>query len=194
MSIKEIFPEIYATYPDLHKAVTDDKISEVIRLVLSGVDPNELDDFDQTPLMLAEQFIMAKFLIEHGADVNALDKHGRSALTHASDPLIVKLLIEEKADLDVVDLDGFSILDYTFDYICTGAYKLFLLIHAGAKNNSRFQEVIQDTYEEILKATDFRNEFKISWMEQNKKYNNIFRKQLIEHKRLLNLRKSLNLK
>ncbi|MDP8267230.1 MAG: hypothetical protein P9L97_00755, partial [Candidatus Tenebribacter davisii] len=129
---------------------------------------------------------------EYGADVNAIDQYGRSALTHTSDPFIVKLLIDEGADLNVVDLDGFSILDCTFDYMCTGAYKLFLLIKAGAKNNSRFQEDIQETYDDIMKASEFRNEFKKLWREQNKDYNKLYRKQLIELQRLYDIRKQLN--
>ncbi len=192
MSMKDIFPEFYLDYPDLHKAVTDDNISEAVKIIFSGSDPNELNDINQTPLMLAEQFTMAKFLIEHGADVNAIDKYGRSVLTHTSDPFIVKLLINEGADLDVVDLDGFSILDYTIDYMCAGAYKIFLLIQAGAKNNSRFQEDIQDTYEDIMKASEYRNDFERLWKELNKDYNKLYRKQLIELKRLQDIRAQLN--
>ena len=193
MSMKDILPELYSDYPDLHKAVTDDKFSKVINIVFSGNDPNELNDISQTPLMLAEQFTMAKFLIEYGADVNAIDQYGRSALTHTSDPFIVKLLIDEGADLNVVDLDGFSILDYTFDYMCTGAYKLFLLIKAGAKNNSRFQEDIQETYDNIMKAPEYRNRFTKTWKELNRDYNKIYRKQLLEIKRIMDIRLQLNL-
>jgi len=193
MSMKDIFPEFYLDYPDLHKAVTDDKFSKVINIVFSGSDPNELNDISQTPLMLVEQFTMAKFLIEYGADVNAIDQYGRSALTYTSDPFIVKLLIDEGADLNVVDLDGFPILDYTFDYMCTGAYKLFLLIKAGAKNNSRFQEDIQETYDNIMKAPEYRTKFTKTWKELNRDYNKIYRKQLIEIKRIMDIRLQLNL-
>lgn len=194
MSMKDLCFEIYEEYPDLHKAVDDDKLSDVVDIVLSGCNPNELNESHQTPLMLADQFTMAKFLIEHGADVNAIDRFGRSALTHASDPFIAKLLIDEGADLNVVDLDGFSILDYTFDYMCTGAYKLFLLIQAGAKNKSRFQEVIQETYDDILKASDYRDEFYKSWRELNIDYEKIYRKQFIKLKRLMDIRMQHNLK
>ncbi|MDA3813775.1 MAG: ankyrin repeat domain-containing protein [Candidatus Cloacimonetes bacterium] len=188
MSMKDLCPEIYLDYPDLHKAVDDDDIVKAIRIIMSGNNPNELNDIDQTPLMLADQFTMAKFLIEHGADVNAIDKYGRSALTHASDPFVVKLLIEEGADLNVVDLDGYSIMDYTIDNYCNGAYKLFLLVQAGAKNNSDFQEGIQGTYDNIMKAPDYRNKFKKLWRELNIDYNKLYRKQLIELKWLEDLR------
>jgi len=193
MSMKDLCPEIYLDYPDLHKAVDDDDIVKAIRIIMSGNNPNELNDIAQTPLMLADKFFMAKFLIEYGADVNAIDKYGRSALTHVSDPFAVKLLIEEGADLNVVDLDDYSILDYTIDYDCNGAYKLFLLVQAGAKNNSKFQEGIQKTYEGVLNAPDYRKKFAKLWKELNIDYNKLYRKQLIELKRLIDIRKQLNI-
>jgi len=193
MSMKDICLEIYLEYPDLHKAVDDDEFSNVINLIFSGCNPNELNESHQTPLMLADQFAMAKFLIEHGADVNAIDRFGRSALSHASDPFIVKLLMDEGADLNVIDLDGFSILEYTFDNFCNGAYKLFLLIQAGAKNNSRFQEDIQGTYEDIMKASDYRDKFNKLWRELNIDYEKIYKKQFTEIKRLKDIRIQLNL-
>lgn len=192
MSIKDIFPEIYLDYPDLHRAVDNDKFTDVIKMIFSGSNPNELNETNQTPLMLADQFTIAKFLIEYGADVNAIDIFGRSALTHASDPFIVKLLIDEGADLDVVDLANYSILDYTFDNFCNGAYKIFLLVHAGAKNNSKFQEDIQGIYEDIMKASDYRDEFNKLWQELNIDYEKIYRKQLEEIKRLKDIRIQLN--
>ena len=51
--MKDIFPKIYLEYPVLHKAVDDDKITDVIGMIFSGCNPNELNESHETPLMLA---------------------------------------------------------------------------------------------------------------------------------------------
>ena len=84
-----------------------------------------------------------------------------------------------------VDDDGYSIMDYTIDYQCTGAHKIFLLVQAGAKNNSRFQEDIQGTYDDIMNAPEYKNQFNKLWQELNRDYNKIYRKQLIELKKYI---------
>jgi ankyrin repeat protein len=158
--------------------VDEEDFSKVIKIILKGGDPNELNDINQTPLMLTDTFFIAKFLIEHGADVNLLDKYGRSALTYASDPWMTKLLIDEGADIDVVVDGNSSILEYTYDNLINGAYKILLLMQAGAKNHLKYHQEIQETYEEALKDSDLIGQFNKIWTSKNKKYRK-FHKEVI---------------
>jgi len=143
----------------LMDAVLKNNLSEVKKLIKSGVKVNEKDDYGTTALYAAADGAsvdIAKILIKHRADVNAKDKHGDTPLISASgawyalhkkdkserEKLLddaaetVKLLLEHGAKVNETDNDGFSAL--MFSASSTPKIVMLLLKHGAevnAKNN-----------------------------------------------------------
>ncbi|MCM8531030.1 MAG: ankyrin repeat domain-containing protein [Lentisphaeraceae bacterium] len=79
---------------ELIKAVKDERMQEIFKLISAGADVNEADDFGKSPLHYALNVQVVKLLISSGAEVNAKDKHGKTPLDYAPNARIVKVLEE----------------------------------------------------------------------------------------------------
>ena len=114
-------------------------VNRVKELIESGVDINQLDDEDDTPLISAIYFNqeeIVKMLIEAGADLDIQDSFGRTALFWACNKnmaLLVQTLIKKCVNLDFVDNNGDTAL--TVSSICHYMEIVKLLIEAGADWN-----------------------------------------------------------
>lgn len=100
---------------DLLKAVRDDSVEQIARLISNGVDVNLANYLGQTALMAVKNgpvgVEIAKLLIKAGADVNQLTSHGHSALHDATaygDIELMTLLIKEGAVVDQADKFGIT--------------------------------------------------------------------------------------
>ncbi len=78
----------------LFKAVRDEKLHEVFKLIAGGVDVNMPDEHGKRPLHYSLNAQVAKILISAGADVNATDKQGKTPLDYAPNAKITKVLID----------------------------------------------------------------------------------------------------
>ncbi len=106
----------------LLKAADNNPSVEKIKLFLAeGIDINESDCVQQTPLSVAcgqygASLDVVSFLVENGANVNDLDFGGRTPLiqasTYAKDPEIINYLLENNADVNIKDFEGRDALYY----------------------------------------------------------------------------------
>lgn len=79
---------------ELIKAVRDEKLHEIFKLISTGVDVNAPDEHGKRPLHYSLNAQIAKVLISAGADVNATDKQGKTPLDYAPNAKITKVLVE----------------------------------------------------------------------------------------------------
>ena len=77
---------------ELIKAVRDEKIHEIFKLISSGVDVNEPDEHGKRPLHYSLNVQVAKVLISAGANVNATDRQGKTPLDYAPNAKITEVL------------------------------------------------------------------------------------------------------
>jgi hypothetical protein len=117
-----------------YEAIKEGNLTEVTKIVNTGIDINSIDQEGETPLHIAlidGRFKIAKYLINKGADVNARCNTGATPLIHAvrfrvllfhdtggqfakklepsSDPdqsEVVKLLMSKGADVNAADKIG----------------------------------------------------------------------------------------
>ncbi|NBC66897.1 MAG: ankyrin repeat domain-containing protein [Bacteroidetes bacterium] len=104
---------------DLRNASLQGDLESVRQIVDSGVNIEEGDQLDRTPLMFASfngHSEVVLFLIEQGADVQKQNSEGRTPLMFASSgpfPETVELLLENGADPNIKDsVEGWSALMY----------------------------------------------------------------------------------
>ena len=96
---------------DIHISSLYGDISSIQKLLENGVDINEKDFLNRTPLMYAaedENLETIKFLIEKGANINEIDIKNETALIIAlkNDNLeTAKILIEYNADTSIKNED-----------------------------------------------------------------------------------------
>jgi ankyrin repeat protein len=93
---------------DLHIAAKNGNVEEVRRLIESGADVNEKDQYGNTPLHSSINELvdieLPELLITHGADVNEKDQTGRAPIhlaTNFQHKKLVELLIEHGADINM---------------------------------------------------------------------------------------------
>ena len=79
---------------ELIKAVRDEKLHEIFKLISTGVDVNEPDEHGKSPLHYSLNAQIVKVLISAGADVNATDKQGKTPLDYAPNAKITKVLVD----------------------------------------------------------------------------------------------------
>src|SRR5436190_1263424 len=97
---------------DLIKAVKQNYINEVNRLIEKGAYINDVDKYGNTALIFAASHCpkeIVKLLTERGADINHENKEGSTALMEAAKEghkEIVELLIERGADINHVNKYG----------------------------------------------------------------------------------------
>ncbi|UGB30527.1 M48 family metallopeptidase [Metabacillus sp. B2-18] len=121
--LDEFFTEIEygAEYTPLMQAVIDADQAKVEDLLLSGEDPNEVNEYEESVLMIAVTNDQADFiplLVEYGADPNWQDSWGWTALISAvyeEDIDTIKKLLEAGADPALTDSEGISAVDHAYD-------------------------------------------------------------------------------
>jgi|SaaInlStandDraft_1057018.scaffolds.fasta_scaffold445419_1 ankyrin repeat protein len=79
---------------ELIKAVKDERMMEIFKLLSDGADVNEADEFGKSPLHYSLNVQIAKLLLSSGADVNAKDKHGKTPMDYAPNSRIISILEE----------------------------------------------------------------------------------------------------
>ena len=124
---------------ELFKAVKNNDIEKVKKLVEYGTDINDKNYKDETALFIALEkgyLEIVKHLVEHGADVNA-ECYDETALMIASEKgylEIVKYLVEEKGmDINHADDKGWTALTCSITGKSFGIFKY--LVEHGANIN-----------------------------------------------------------
>lgn len=104
---------------DLRNASLQGDLESVRQIVDSGVNIEEGDQLDRTPLMFASfngHSEVVSFLIEQGSEVQKQNSEGRTPLMFASSgpfPETVEILLENGADPNIKDsVEGWSALMY----------------------------------------------------------------------------------
>ena len=77
---------------ELIKAVKDERMQEIFKLLANGANVNEADEFTKSPLHYSLNVQVTKLLISAGAEVNAKDKHGKTPLDYAPNSRIIEIL------------------------------------------------------------------------------------------------------
>lgn len=102
---------------NLKKAVMTKNIENVRELLQQGADPNEVDNWNRTPLFVVWNNVeIARLLIQAGADVNHVDKDGETPLWKAvrnGFPELVNLYLENGADPRHLLKNGLSLIEYS---------------------------------------------------------------------------------
>lgn len=104
----------------LHAAAKQGDAALIIRLVQDGMDVNQPNLEEQTPLMLAAQadshaLAVTELLLASGAKVNELDRYGNTALIYAAQAgnlEVVKELIARGADASIANKSGATALNF----------------------------------------------------------------------------------
>lgn len=123
--------------PLLHVAILANRYTVADRFLQGGANPNLIDQYGQTPLLLAAEKEYGKpfveLLIDHHAAVNVADRHGASPIMYAAKANragIVSILLEASADPNHRDVEGDTVLMYA---VTSGNPDLvLLLLDAGA--------------------------------------------------------------
>jgi Zn-dependent protease with chaperone function len=114
----DLFSEFFYEYTPLMEASIEGHTSQVEALLISGADPNELNEYGESSLLLAviyEEPEVIQLLIQYGADPNLQDHYGWTPLMSAvmnGNLEIGKLLLDAGADPLLTDEDGMSSIDY----------------------------------------------------------------------------------
>lgn len=117
----DFFDQLFFEYTPLMEATIEGNIGEVEELLLNGTDPNEINEYGESALLLAvvyENPEVVQILIEYGADPNIQDEYGWTPLMSAvmyEDLEVGKLLLEAGADPFLADEDGMSAIDHAED-------------------------------------------------------------------------------
>ena len=129
----------------LVRAVGENDIEEVRRLIATGVDVNAREEVDRTtPLMVAVQngsLEMARLLLDFGAKINARNSEKQTALMQLDEDAtreLVELLIDNGAKVDLKDEDGTTALIFAANW--ANADVLAELIRAGANVDEKDNE------------------------------------------------------
>lgn len=108
-------------YTPLMQAVIDADQAEVEDLLASGEDPNEINEYEESVLMIAvdnNRGDLIPLLVEYGADPNWQDSWGWTALMTAvynEDTASIKRLLDAGADPTLTDSEGISAVDHAYD-------------------------------------------------------------------------------
>ena len=108
-------------YTELMQASQDGEIDQVKELLKAGEDPNEMNEYGESPLLLAvvnEQKEIIPVLLENGADPNLQDDYGWTPLMSAAlaeNLEIGELLLKAGGDPLLVDDEDMSAIDHAKD-------------------------------------------------------------------------------
>lgn len=87
-------------------AVKEDDFEQIISLLESGEDINQLDNFGRTLLVHAKNQVMLEFLINQGLDINLKNKKGQTPIFNANNKASVTTLLKNGADPESKDKMG----------------------------------------------------------------------------------------
>mmetsp|Transcript_38926 Transcript_38926/g.49694 ORF Transcript_38926/g.49694 Transcript_38926/m.49694 type:complete len:413 (+) Transcript_38926:75-1313(+) len=102
----------------LHRAASQEDISEIKRILEMGVDINQCDTFKQTPLHVASskgRTDNVEFLLENGSYIHSKDSNGSTALHLATDfgyPDTVEVLLSKGAFVKTKDDNNYTPLHW----------------------------------------------------------------------------------
>lgn len=154
-----------ATHPGvLHQAVQSG-LEALVRIVLAyEADPNQPDQWAQTPLHLAASRGsdgMTKALLDHGAEKDCLDSQKETPLMKAASaghPEAAKLLLDAGASVNLRNGSGESALHLAAHHGCLST--VMMLTDAGAD-----KDAIDDLHETpLMKATRRFNSAVVGWL------------------------------
>ncbi len=161
-SIKKQNNQIKRTNVSLIEALWDGDKTQIIELISSGANVNQIDKSGLTPLILASaqgRFEIVESLISHGADINATDHDGLMAIDYATNEKhndIEKLLLEQE------DTKYFrnSVLnkDYSRPEFYFSLYLLRKRILEKIDNNSL--EIASESFYQGQREFDLKNNLK----------------------------------
>jgi len=86
-------------------------------LLESGANPNIVDDYGETALMVAsieDETEIIKLLLDRGASINIQDIDGNTAVMNASiygNIDVVRILLDRGASINIINNDGYTVLD-----------------------------------------------------------------------------------
>ncbi|WP_078429809.1 M48 family metallopeptidase [Alkalihalobacterium alkalinitrilicum] len=112
------FDDFLFEYTPLMEATGDGDTERVIELIHAGEDPNEMNEFGESPLFIAvmhEDIEIIKILLENGADPNIQDPEGWAPLMSAvytENIEVSTILLEAGADPLIMDDYGMTAIDY----------------------------------------------------------------------------------
>lgn len=93
---------------DLYELISWKRVDELEAALKAGADPNQLDDYGQTPIFRVvynssgQQVRMLALLLEHGAEVNHRHPQvGETAIHNAKSPEIADILLAHGADVTI---------------------------------------------------------------------------------------------
>lgn len=128
----------------LIRAVRQDDTKQAIALLLAGYDVDELDENNNTPLMIAASRgnpMLVQTLINYDADVNHQNNDGLTALSRTFDsldnnqkPNIIQMLLEAGANVNLANITGATPLMISSKQVDLAIGTL--LINAGADVNA----------------------------------------------------------
>jgi len=104
----------------LYDAISNDDIEKLKVLLQGGQNPDELDDYGQSPLFRVifnkthHQKELVNLLITFGANVNFQKKDGTTPLFHAKGK-ITTILLENGADVNIKSFQGTKALHHAID-------------------------------------------------------------------------------
>lgn len=121
---------------DLFAAVQNGKEALVQALLEQGVDVNQRNEDNYTPLAVAvgksgSNVSIIKYLIAHGADLNAESKYKNSVLMDARDD-ILEMLVEDGADINSQNEDGYTALMFAASWGGDKFNRVKKLVELGA--------------------------------------------------------------
>jgi hypothetical protein len=113
-SLSVVASENYDSNYKLIEAVENENIYQVEDLLSKGLNPNVVDEFRRTPLMIAAykgNYKIAKLLLRNGANISIQDSGGATALHYAvraEAASLSTLLIENGANPNTKDKNGIT--------------------------------------------------------------------------------------
>lgn len=133
-------PNVYASEVEdplleSFNTIATGELEEVEALIKSGFDVNTRWVGNTTPLMLALDYKIAKYLIQHGAEVDARDDYSETALMKARSVDVIEVLINAGAKVNARDSFGVTPLMYAM--LNHDEKPAQVLIAAGADVNAR---------------------------------------------------------
>ena len=125
------------TEEPLHWAVLNGDLEKVKKAIDSGVDVNSTYRRGQgkTPLHLAKDLEIVKFLVKKGAKVNAKDWEDQTLLHLTKDLEIIKFLVKNRAKINIKDKEGKTPLHYLVDHIEIAKFLIKHGANVKAKDN-----------------------------------------------------------